>query len=508
MRTAIVTLVALAVAAPAAAQKAKDTLRLTATEPISAISYYLDPKPDTVFESEAVFDALVSYSPETAKVEPLLAKSWRRIDDKTLEFTLRDDVNWHDGKKFGAADVVTTLRWLADPEVQLRFKQNWSWIDKVDMAGPNIVRITAKQPTPFDLVRFAYVTAILPDHLLGRAKGKAVAELAPIGTGPYRVVSADSSKGIVLEKNAAYRHGNPAKPGAPFGRITIQTIPEAGTRIAQLLAGNLDLIQQIPFAQAQGLARDPRFAVSVVQGRTFMYVAYDAKGRSGHKPVTDERVRRALAMAIDRKALVELQAGDAKLHQPEAMCWREQAGCDYTKPLPPYDPEGAKKLLAEAGYPNGFDIEITTFASLVGDIAEAVAGQWYKIGVRATIDRRTVVSYRGKQRDGKIQVMVAAWPAGNIPDISGTVGGFFVDGATDYSGDATLHALSARSDAEMDPARRKEIGRRMFDLATEKAYFYPVAPYPSVLVHTKEVAVAPSERFTPFGYEVSDLSWK
>jgi peptide/nickel transport system substrate-binding protein len=268
------------------------------------------------------------------------------------------------------------------------------------------------------------------------------------------------------------------------------------------------LIQQVPFAQAQGLARDPRFDVSVVQGRTFMYVAYDAKGRSGAKPVTDERVRRALAMAIDRKALVDLQAGDARLRQPEAMCWRDQAGCDYAKPLPPYDPEGAKKLLADAGYPNGFEIEITTFASLVGDIAEAVAGQWYKIGVRATIDRRTVVSYRGKQRDGKIQVMVAAWPAGNIPDISGTVGGFFIDGATDYSGDATLHALAAQSDAEMDPAKRKEIGRRMFDLATEKVYFYPIAPYPSVLVHTKEVVVAPSERFTPFGYEVSDLSWK
>jgi peptide/nickel transport system substrate-binding protein len=190
------------------------------------------------------------------------------------------------------------------------------------------------------------------------------------------------------------------------------------------------------------------------------------------------------------------------------MCWRDQQGCDYSLPLPPYDPTGARRLLAEAGYPDGFEIEITTFAGAVADLAEAVAGQWYKIGVRAKIDRRTVISYRGKQRDGKIQVMVAAWPSGNIPDVSGTVGAFFIDGPTDYSGDKTLHALAHESETEMDPAKRKEIGRRMFDLATEKVYFVPIAPYPSILVHTREVAVAASGRFTPFGYEISDIRWK
>ena len=493
---------------PAQAQKAKDTLRLMATESIEAISYYLDPKPDTVFQSETVYDGLLSYNLQKGKLEPLLAKSWQRIDPTTLEFELRDNVKWHDGTPFGAADVVHTLRWLSDPETMLRFKQNWSWIDRVEQVGPHRVRVSAKQPTPYDLVRFAYVTAILPRHLMGTLKGKEVLGLAPVGTGPYRVVQADSSKGIILERNKEFHHGNPAKPGNNIGRITIRTVPEAGTRVAHLLAGSADLIQQVPLEQAQSLARDPRFALSVVQGRSFMYVAYDAKGRSGAKPVTDERVRRALAMAIDRPALTEIQAGKAKLRQPEAMCWRDQLGCDYTLPLPPYDPSGAKKLLAEAGYPNGFDIEITTFVGAVGDIAEAVAGQWYKIGVRAKIDRRTVVSYRGKQRDGKIQIMVAAWPSGNIPDVSGTVNTFFIDGPTDYSGDKALHALASESDSTMDADKRREIGRKMFDLATEKVYFYPVAPYPSILVHTKEVSVGPAERFTPFGYEVSDIRWK
>ena len=496
---------ALALAAsPAAADKASNTLRLAAAQPVQTLSYYFDPSPDTVFESEAVFDDLISYDVKRATFEPLLAKAWKRIDPTTLEFELRDDVTWQDGKPFTASDVVSTLQWLADPKTVLRFKQNWSWIAKVEALGPDRVRVTAKEPTPFDLMRFAYVTAILPQHQPGTPQDKGY---HPIGTGPYRAVQVDDAKGIVFQRNPAYKHGNPAKPGSPIGRITIQPILEEGTRIAQLLAGNLDMIQ-VPYAQAEALARDPRFALSVVQGGSFTYVAFDAAGRSGAKPVTDERVRRALVMAIDKPALRRLVAGEAKIDAPGAMCWKAQAGCDYSVPLPPYDPAAAKKLLAEAGYPQGFDIEITTFFGQVSDIAVAVAGQWEKLGVHAKVDALPLIAYRKKQGAGKIQVIVAAWPAGNIPDVAGTVGAFFSPGPADYSGDKALHALAAQSDSEMDPAARRAIGRKMFDRATEQVYFVPLSPYPTVLVHTKEVAVAQSSRFTPMGFEVSDLRWK
>jgi peptide/nickel transport system substrate-binding protein len=496
---------AMGMAAPACADKASGTLRLAADQPVQTVSYYYDPSPDAVFESEAVYDSLVSYDVNRGEVEPLLAKAWRRIDLQTLEFDLRDDVTWQDGSKFTAADVAYTLNFLADPKTVLRFKQDWSWIDKVEQIGDHGIRVHARQPTPYDLTRFAYVTTILPEHQPGSPQDKGY---HPIGTGPYRATQVDDAKGIILERNDDFHHGNPAKPGSNVKRITLQPIPDEGTRVAQLLAGNLDMIDA-SLQQAQDLAQDPRFAMTLVQGASFMYVAYDAHGRSGAKPVTDERVRRALTMAIDRAALLKLlTGGDATLPAPEAMCWRTQAGCDYSLPLPPYDPAAAKKLLAEAGYPDGFDIEITTFTGTPSEIAEAVAGQWHAIGVRAKIDRLAVVSYRTKQQAGKIQVMVAAWPAGNIPDVSATVDSFFAAGPADYSGDPELHALAAESDAAMDPAARRAIGRKLFDRATEKVYFLPLAPYPIVLVHTKEVAVTQSDRFTPLGYEVSDINWK
>ena len=497
--------VILALLAPSTrAQQSPKTLRLAAGQPIQTISYYYDPAPDTVLESDAVYDGLVSYDVTRGEVQPLLAKSWRRVDTLTLEFTLRDDVKWHDGVPFTVADAVDTLRWLSDPQTVLRFKQNWAWIDKVEAVGTDKLRVTAKQPTPFDLTRFAYVTAILPSHQPGTPQDKG---RHPIGTGPYRALQVDDFKGIVFERNSAYRHGSAAKPGSNIDRIAILPIPEEGTRIAQLLAGNLDMIQ-IAYEQARSLAADPRYAMTIVPGTGFLYVAYDARGRSGAKPVTDERVRRALAMAIDKAALLRLLAGEAKLDQPGAMCWKSQAGCDYSLPLPPYDPAGAKKLLAEAGYPNGFNIEITTFTGPPAMIAEAVAGQWHAIGVRAKIDKLPLVAYRKKQQEGRIQVMVAAWPAGNLPDVAGTVDAFFAAGPADYSGDPVLHDLARDSNAAMDPATRKAIGRRMFDRATEHAYFLPIGPYPTVLVHTKEVVVTPATRFTPLGFDVSDINWK
>jgi len=495
---------ALSAAAPAFAQKSANTLRLAATQPVQMLSYYLDPSPDTVFESDAVYDGLVSYNLKLAQVEPLLAKSWKRVNPTTLEFELRDDIKWHDGTPFTAADVVDTVRWLTDPKTMLRFKQNWAWIDNVEELGPYRLQVHAKEPTPYDLVRFAYVTAMLPKHQAGSAQDKG---RRPIGTGPYRATQVDDFKGIVLERSDGFNHANPAKPGSNIARIVIQPILEEGTRVAQLLAGNLDMIAT-SIEQAQSLSADPRFATTIVQGSSFMYAAFDAQGRSGAKPVTDERVRRALVMAIDRPALVRLYAGDAKLETPGAMCWRAQAGCDYSVPVPAYDPAAAKKLLAEAGYPDGFDIEITTFSGAPNPVPEAVAGQWQKIGVRAKIDRVPLVSYRKKQQDGRIQVIVAAWPAGNIPDVSGTVDAFFAAGPADYSGDAELHELAKASDAEMDPAARKAIGRKMFDRATEHVFFVPIAPFPTVLVRTQDVSIDASGRFTPLGYDVSDIRWK
>jgi peptide/nickel transport system substrate-binding protein len=225
-------------AGAADAQRSKDTMRSAFNSPIRGISYYYDPKPDTVMEQAAVYDGLVVFDEKAGKMEPLLAKAWRRIGDKTIEFDLRDDVKWHDGEKFDADDVVYTYRWLIDPKVKLRFKRFWSWIAGIEKLGPYKVRITAKRPTPYDIMRHAYLTAMLPEHIHSKLKEKVEFGQHPVGTGMFKAIQVDKNAGIILERNEAFRHGGKGKPVTNIKRMTFASMPDYGTQLAQFLAGN------------------------------------------------------------------------------------------------------------------------------------------------------------------------------------------------------------------------------------------------------------------------------
>ena len=504
-------MIAALAAAPASAQKAKDTLRLALDAPIQGISYYLDPKPETVFETEAVFDNLIVFNEKEFKFEPLLAKSWKQVDDKTLEFSLRDDVKWHDGQPFTADDVISTLGWVTDPKTTtIRFKGNWEFIAKVEKSGPHTVRVIAKEPTPYALTRLAYLTSIEAAHAHGKAEDKVVYSAGkPVGTGMYKVVEIDRNKGIFLEKNPGFNHGTAAKTASNIGKVNLLFIPDSGTRIAQFLVKNLDLVRDPTLSNAEDMAKAPGVTLSMGQGTSYMYMAIDAKGRSGLKPLTDVRVRKALMMAINRKDVLTFLTNGREMRTPEAMCWKFQAGCDFTLPVYPFDPAGAKKLLAEAGYPNGFELEITTFtAESIKGMAQIVANQLNQIGVKASVQPTELGAYRKKQADGKIQVIAASWPGGGNPDVQGTMEFIYaVPESRDYSGDRDMVADAFKTLGIMDPEARKAAGRKVFDRSTEMAYFTPVGPSPALVVHTTDLTVEPGA-FSAYSINPQGIRWK
>lgn len=496
---------------PVWAQKAKDTLRLPFADSSQGISYYLDPKPETVYASDAVFDGLISWDEKTQKFEPLLAKSWRRVDPVTLEFDLRDDVKWHDGHPFSADDVVHTIQYLLDPASRLRFGHFWSWIKTAEKIDSHKVRIIAKEPTPFDLAQIAFQTVILPAHAHGPAPDKVIFSQKPVGTGMYKLVSFDQKTGIVLERNRDYRHGGRAKPASNIGRIAIRSIPEASTRIAEFMAGNLDILPtQIPIDLVENLIKMPEVELAATAGNGNIYLALDAKGRSGQKALTDIRVRRAIMMAVDREALSRTIAGTLpSIERPQAMCWRFQTGCDYSFPLPKFDPDAAKKLLAEAGYPNGFKSNITTFAGEnYATVAQALSGQLRRIGIIADVESMPIGAYRQKQANGRVEIFSSPWPGGGMPDVSQTLGFLYnPQPSTDYHGDEELKALAVRALKEMDPEERKRLGRQIFDMGAERAYFMPLTPFPVLTVHRSEISVRLS-RVSTYPAMASSINWK
>ena len=497
-------------ALPAAAQKSKDTVRIPLTLPIQGVSFYINPNLETDFIAEAIFDDLIVFNEKTYKFEPLLAKSWKQVDASTLEFQLREDVKWHDGQKFTADDVVSTLNWVIDPNSKLRNGSNWNFIGKVEKTGPYTVRVVSKEPTPYAITRLAYSTAMEAEHAQGKAADKVVYSAGkPVGTGMYKVTQIDSNKGIYLERNPDFNHGGIGKPASNIGKMELLYVPDDGTRLAKFMVRELDMLRDTNFSTAEDLAKTPGVTSSIGQGLVYMYMAIDAKGRSGVKPLTDLRVRKALMMAVNRKDILTFLTNGRDVRTPNAMCWEFQTGCDFTLKPYPFDVAGAKKLLAEAGYADGFPLEITTLLSeSTKGTAQIVANQLNQIGIKATVAPNDVATYRKKLSDGKIQVFLGAWTGGGNADVQGTIQFLYaVPESRDYTGDQAMNEMAEKTLTIMDPDARKALGRQVFDRSTEMAYFTPVGPGPALVVHTTELSVDPGA-FNAYSINPSNIRWK
>ncbi len=495
--------------APASAQRSKDTLRLPFKFPIDFVSYhYSGNVVETHFVTSAVFDTLVAFDEKEFTYKSLLAKAWRQIDPLVIEFDLQEDVTWHDGEKFDADDVVDSLNWLANPNSKIRNRGNWDWIARVDKLGPYQVRLITKGPAPFAFARLAAGTDIYPEHINAKLADRMQFGRAPVGTGMFRATQVDTNKGIVLEKNASYKHEVAAKPVGNIGRIHLLPIPDPGTQVAQLLADGVDMIRDPEIDQLEDLAKDKRFATHIDQRIAYIYLTFDALGRAGQKALANVNVRRALMMSMDRTLLTKVAVGDASIPPVASFCWKpQQAGCDYTKDLPVQDRAGAKRLLAEAGYPNGFDLNITCYTGTkYKRIAEVIAEDFRQVGVRTSIACVPAGTYLKMEREDKVQVTLAGFPAGSMPDVQGVLNLIAQPDRLDFHSDQELFDLAREVNGEMNQERRLALGRKLFDTYTDRAYGLPVAPSPAFFVHTRDVKITDGTMQT-YGIHPGHINW-
>jgi len=499
-------------AGPALAQRAQDTVRIAVTSPIQNLDTHMDPHVTSRFFSRAVFDHLVAFDAAAGKFVPMLATAWRRIDATTMEFDLREDVTWHDGAPFTADDVVYTINWMRHPDTRFRFKFQYSFIKEAQKVGPHRVRIIYNHPEAADLALFSEVLPIYPKHAHSRyEKAFRFGAERPIGTGQFRVVEFKPGEYALLERFDGYRLGAPYNPVGNVRRLRFVNIPDTGAQMASLLANQIDLSRDLSPDDGDNVVRANRdLRQQVEQGLAVIYLAMVAKGRSGAKALQDERVRRALIKAIDREAIQKVLLGGARyIPPPEAMCAKIQAGCHYTLTPPAYDPVRARELLAEAGHAKGLNVELTAFTiPVTRTAAQAVSGFLGAVGVRSTIDAMQVTAYRKKQEDGRIQMMIGPWPGGGIPDINQTVS-FIYDTppSRDYHGDEELVRLARQARSALDPKERARFAQQMFDRATQKAYFIPLAGYPQSFVHHKDLKLGGLGLYTHYGLMPGDINW-
>ena len=490
----------------ALAQKSADTIRIGMAGAISALSTYHDSTPVSHFLAPALFDTLIAFDERANTYRPLLATSWTRIDPRTLEFEIRGDATWHDGTPVDVDDAVYTLDWLSDPATRLHLEYQWDWIDHVEKLSHTRLRLIAKRPTPYDLARLAMHIPILPEHKHGQLLSeRPYFGRTPVGSGPYRFVSLDHNQATVT-RNDTYRHGGTVKPMPKIANLEIRAGWTFEDRVPEWRAGQLDLLMDADPVLADRLARERGATVTAVAGYGMLVLSFEARRSeaASARPAADARVRTALALAIDRAALGAALPADGRA--PKGLCWPEQAGCGAAPAPSPYDPAAARAMLAGIGKP--IDLVLSAQGATPTFIAQKIATMWRAVGVAVRVETLSPEELYIRVRDRALDAAIYPWHAGTMPDVYDTIQTVFAPNFWDLHEDPVLHALALQSHGEIDDTARREIVRRLFVDNAANTYTLPVAPLPTLIVHTPDIAIDARGRLDAAGFNVFDLAWR
>ena len=323
-----------------------------------------------------IYDFLLVRSPDL-KIQPLLASSYKIVNETTWELNLRQGVKFHNGEDFNAAAVKFSLERLADPKNKLQ-QTALQIIERVNIINEYRVHVITKKPFPYLDAQLTNVGAVIPPKYF-QEKGLSHFSLHPVGTGPYRLVRWAKDDQLEVEANLGYWRGVPR-----IKRAVFRPIPEDTSRVAGLQTQELDVIVNIPPNLANLMNWKGRSTVAKIpSARTVFLVLENTKGG----PTADVRVRRAIARAIDQDKIIKniLEGNAVKLASPLS---KYQFG--YDPSIQPYDynPAEAKRLLAEAGYPNGFDLPVNSPSGRYlkdKEVVEAIIGDLRKVGINASI---------------------------------------------------------------------------------------------------------------------------
>ncbi|MFH1857969.1 MAG: peptide-binding protein [Candidatus Omnitrophota bacterium] len=371
-----------------------------------------------------VFNGLVKYDKNIQLVGDL-AEHWE-IEQEGLEivFHLRKNVRWHDGRPFTADDVVFTYQKLVDPAVKTPYSGDFEKIERIEKIDDNTLRVRYKEPFAPGLASWGM--AVMPKHLLEKEDfNRSAFSRNPVGTGPYRFKQWKTAQYVELESNHDYFEGRPYLDGYLY-----RVIPDQATLFLELRAETVDSIGLTPL-QYQRQTETPFFRSRFQKFRypsfAYTYIGYNLKDPH----FSDVRVRKALTMALDRREIIDgvlLGLGRQCTGPFVPESWAYNPG---VKALP-YDPEGAKRLLAEAGWKDtdgdgwldrdGETFEFTLLTNQGNEqrkmIAELVQQKWQKLGIRVKIRVLEWSAFLSEFIDKKrFEAFILGWSLSRDPDL-------------------------------------------------------------------------------------------
>lgn len=465
---------AAAVSLPARPARAAVTRGGTLTFARNSDSTYLDPvKIDLnadIWILLNIYDTLLQPSLDGKNLEPGLAESHTvSADGKTITLKMRPGLKFGDGSPLQVSDVKWSLDRSRSKETGGDFTFLLESIADIATPSADTVVITLTAPNPAILqVLATFCSAIVPEKLFMAAAGADVNAKSrnfaqkPVGSGPFMMSSWTINSEMILVRNPHYW-----KPGAdgqalPYlDRIRFVIIPDDATRILKLKAGEVDATEFVPFSRVAELKADRKLNMMLFPAAKVMYLNFNNRPtfKDGSKnPLADARVRQALNHATDKDAINQVMsygAGTAsQSYMPMSTPLAHGNGAPY-----PYDVAKARKLLADAGYANGFEISCMALAGSVDDVAQlsAVQQMWGQVGVRVKIEQLESASRLARFKAGDYQMRTAAWTNDlNDPSQITSYFAFFPTVQSNRSGyrNPKVEELYTASQSELDPEKR------------------------------------------------------
>ncbi len=393
---------------------------------------------------------------DTNLIEPWLAESWENIEPTVWEMKLREGVTFHNGDPFTAETVKWNWERIINPEQASPQIGNHVAIAGVEVIDEYTVHVTTTEPYPIFTERLQNFQMI--PEMLAQAEGDAYLAENPVGTGPYMLEEWKKGQEIVLTRNPNYWNSDVQ---APYETLVLRIVPGLPTQLAELLAGNVDIIRVVPFDQMETV-ENSGIAMPVTQAILRVgFVRLDAMGRSGPSPFEDARVRNAANHAVDIEGYIAaLQPGGDRA---PALLNPKHFGFDPSVEPHEYDPDLAKQLLEEAGYPDGIDVTWLRGPSSMPNqdqVDQAMQRDLEAVGIRAefeTLSDGNVFTTRHNEGNGG-DMMNYNWGSYSVFDADGIYWDMLhSDSIFTYYNNTELDALLDQGRGSLDADERMQI---------------------------------------------------
>ena len=336
----------------------------------------------------SIYDAPVQLGPGGA-LQMVAAESLEQVDPLSWDLKLKSGIAFHNGEPLDSSSVAFSVAHIQNPDTAAQIAGNFAVIESVEEVDELTARLHLSAPAPWLPSQLAPWLALLPPRYAGDPANDFA--LNPVGTGPYVFKGWERGSSVALERNADY-FGGDAK-GTPIAdAVTFRFVQDGTTRVADLISGTSQIIALVPFDQVPEVESSATMQAVPIAGCAFVRVPNDVE------PFTDPRVRKALNHAVDVEGIVASLLGGygqrlANFYVPDGM--------GFNADLAPhaYDPDLAKSLLAEAGFPDGFQTSMAISTLDRIDLGQAIAGQLAQVGVQTELQTVEIATFNGQWKD-------------------------------------------------------------------------------------------------------------